>query len=155
MPDGKPVPAHLFGNMWAQQWNNIYDLLEPYPGVSNLDVTTELVKQGYDAVDDAFRGDLLHIARFQGVAADFLGTLDADAPAGSRGDCYASAWNMDAKGDLRIKMCISVNEEDLYTLYHELGHVYYDLSYMQQPYLYQTARTTASTRRSATRSTCR
>ena len=52
-------------------------------------------------------------------------------------DCYASAWNMDTKGDLRIKMCTSVTEEDLYTLYHELGHIYYSMSYMQQPYLYQ------------------
>jgi peptidyl-dipeptidase A len=52
-------------------------------------------------------------------------------------DCYASAWNMDTKGDVRIKQCIQATEEDLYTIYHELGHVYYYLSYVDQPYLYQ------------------
>jgi peptidyl-dipeptidase A len=39
VPDGKPIPAHLLGNMWAQEWTNIYPLVEPYPGVASLDVT--------------------------------------------------------------------------------------------------------------------
>ena len=35
MPAGKPIPAQLLGNMWAQQWNNVYDdLLKPYPDAS-------------------------------------------------------------------------------------------------------------------------
>ncbi|HZO01374.1 MAG TPA: M2 family metallopeptidase, partial [Burkholderiales bacterium] len=50
VPSGKPIPAHLLGNMWAQQWDAIYELLEPYPGVSSLDVDSALEKQSYDAV---------------------------------------------------------------------------------------------------------
>ena len=137
VPDGKPVPAHLFGNMWAQQWNNIYDLLEPYPGVSNLDVTKELVKQGYD-VPKMVRSaeDFYQSLGFKELPQTFWDRSMLTRPRDREVDCYASAWDVDAKGDLRIKMCTSVNEEDLYTLYHELGHIYYDMSYMQQPYLY-------------------
>ena len=69
VPDGKPIPAHLFGNMWAQQWNNIYDLLEPYPGVSNLDVTSALEKQELRRrAHDEVRRVLLHLARLPGAA---------------------------------------------------------------------------------------
>ena len=44
---------------------------------------------------------------------------------------------MDGKGDVRIKKCIKPTEEELYTIYHELGHIYYYLRYMEQPYLFQ------------------
>ena len=35
------------------------------------------------------------------------------------------------------RSCIAPTEEELYTLYHELGHIYYDLSYIEQPFLFQ------------------
>ena len=50
VPDGKPIPAHLLGNMWAQEWTNVYPLVEPYPGVSSLDVTKTLRAQKWTAV---------------------------------------------------------------------------------------------------------
>jgi peptidyl-dipeptidase A len=51
--------------------------------------------------------------------------------------CHASAWDMDDKDDVRIKMCIKPIEEDLFTVYHELGHVYYYIWYKDQPQLFQ------------------
>ena len=51
--------------------------------------------------------------------------------------CHASAWQMDGGEDLRIKQCILPTEEDLYTIYHELGHTFYALSYIKQPYLFK------------------
>ena len=51
--------------------------------------------------------------------------------------CHASAWDMVNPPDVRIKACLAPNEEDLYTIYHELGHVYYYLSYASQPYLFR------------------
>ncbi|MGH8249430.1 MAG: M2 family metallopeptidase [Steroidobacteraceae bacterium] len=140
VPDGKPVPAHLFGNMWAQQWNNIYDLLEPYPGVSNLNVTSALKKQGYDAVRMTRSAESFYKSLgFQELPQSFWDRSMLTRPRDREVDCYASAWNMDAKGDVRIKQCIYTTEEDLYTIYHELGHIYYDLAYIKQPYLYQSS----------------
>ena len=140
VPDGKPVPAHLFGNMWAQQWNNIYDLLEPYPGVSQLDVTAELKRQGYDAVRMTKSAESFYTSLgFPELPQSFWERSMLTRPRDREVDCYASAWNMDGKGDVRIKQCIGPTEEDLYTTYHELGHIYYSLSFMGQPYLYQTS----------------
>jgi len=51
--------------------------------------------------------------------------------------CHASAWHVDAKEDVRIKMCMQPTEEDLSTIYHEMGHVYYYLSYKDQPFMFE------------------
>ena len=56
-----PIPAHLLGNMWAQSWNNLKDILIPYPEKPSLDVTDEMVKQGwtqkimFEKADDFFQ----------------------------------------------------------------------------------------------------
>jgi len=138
VPDGKPVPAHLFGNLWAQQWNNIYDLLEPYPGVSNLNVTSALKKQGYDAVRMTRSAESFYTSLgFPALPNTFWERSMLVRPADRDVVCHASAHNMDGAGDVRIKQCIQPTEEELYTIYHELGHIYYYLSYLDQPYLFQ------------------
>lgn len=40
-----PLPAHILGNMWAQTWSNIFDITQPYPGQTFLDVTPEMLRQ--------------------------------------------------------------------------------------------------------------
>ena len=78
VPDGKPIPAQLLGNMWAQQWGEIYPLVEPYPGVIDLDVTGALKKQKYDrGAHHAVGRELLRLARLPETAADVLGALAA------------------------------------------------------------------------------
>lgn len=140
VPDGKPIPAQLLGNMWAQQWNNIYDLLEPFPGVSDLDVTAALERQHYDAVRMAKSAESFYTSLgFPELPPSFWERSMLTRPRDREVECYASAWDMDGQGDVRIKECIKPTEEDLYTTYHELGHVYYYLSYMGQPYLYKSS----------------
>ena len=63
VPADGAIPAHLLGNMWAQSWDNLYPLLEPYEGVSNLDVDAALVEQGYD---DASLASLPLITTYDG-----------------------------------------------------------------------------------------
>jgi peptidyl-dipeptidase A len=50
--------------------------------------------------------------------------------------CHASAWDIDWQHDLRIKMCIEINEEDFTTIHHELGHNFYQRAYSHQPPLF-------------------
>jgi peptidyl-dipeptidase A len=138
VPDGKPIPAHLFGNIWAQQWNNIYDLLEPYPGVSDLDVTAELEKQKYDAVRMTKSAESFYTSLgFPALPQTFWERSMLTRPRDRDVVCHASAHQIGLGDDVRIKTCTLPTEEELYTLYHELGHVYYDLSYMKQPFLFQ------------------
>ncbi len=51
--------------------------------------------------------------------------------------CHASAWTVADPGDVRIKMCIEPTWDDLVTIYHELGHIYYYLAYAHQPPLFR------------------
>ena len=46
--------------------------------------------------------------------------------------CHASAWDLDNKNDIRIKMCTKVNGDDFVTIHHELGHNYYQRAYQIQ-----------------------
>ena len=138
VPPGKPIPAHLLGNMWAQQWDGAYDLLEPYPGVSNLDVDSALVKQGYDAVRMTKNAEAFYRSiAFPALPDTFWQRSMLTQPRDREVECHASAWHMDGKEDVRIKMCIRPTQDELRTIYHEMGHVYYFLWYKDQPYLFQ------------------
>jgi len=138
VPAGKPIPAHLLGNMWAQQWDAVYELLEPYPGVSNLDVDAALVKQEYDAVRMTKSAEAFYQSiAFPTLPKTFWERSMLTQPRDRDVQCHASAWHMDGKEDVRIKMCIRPTYEELRTIYHELGHVYYYLWYKDQPYMFQ------------------
>ena len=133
-----PIPAHLLGNMWAQQWAEIYPLVEPYPGVLDLDVTSALKKQKYDAVRITQSAESFYVSLgFPKLPQTFWERSMLTEPPGRDVQCHASAWHMDGKEDVRIKQCIEPTQEELMTVYHELGHVYYYLSYKDQPALFQ------------------
>ena len=139
VPDGKPIPAHLLGNMWAQEWTNIYPLAEPYPGVSSLDVTRNLEARKWDARRMVKLGESF----FTGLGLDplpatFWTRSLMTKPRDREVVCHASAWDVTYSDDLRIKMCIRPEEEDLITIHHELGHNYYQHAYVKQPFLYMT-----------------
>jgi peptidyl-dipeptidase A len=138
VPAGRPMPVHLLGNMWAQQWDAIFDLLEPYPGASQLDVDGALVAQGYDPVRMTRSAeDFYRSIAFPKLPETFWQRSLLSQPRDRDVLCYASAWNMDANGDVRIKQCIRPTWDELRTIYHELGHVYYYLWYKHQPILFQ------------------
>ena len=140
VPDGKPIPAHLLGNMWAQQWAEIYPLVEPYPGVVDLDVTSALKKQKYDAVRITQSAEQFYVSLgFRKLPQTFWERSLLTKPRDRDVQCHASAWHMDGKDDVRIKQCIEPTQDHLMTVYHELGHVYYGLSYNKQPYMFQSS----------------
>ncbi|HSG66509.1 MAG TPA: M2 family metallopeptidase, partial [Gammaproteobacteria bacterium] len=133
-----PIPAHLLGNMWAQSWDNLYPLLEPYEGVSDLDVTSALEEQGYDAVRmTELAEDFFVSIGMPELPESFYENSMLTKPRDRDVQCHASAWDLDLEGDVRIKMCVEPTSEMLTTIYHELGHIYYYLMYNDLPYLYQ------------------
>ncbi len=161
------LPAHLMGNMWQQDWSNLWDLLQPFPKAGNLDITAALKKQyetnlnemlvkqnvlletdgRVEIARDAQLGSAKQMAE---RAQDFYSSLGMPKlpesyweksqfikPRDRNVVCHASAWDMNMAGDVRTKMCIKPNEEDFTTIYHELGHVYYYMAYNKQPPLFQ------------------
>jgi len=132
------IPAHLTGNMWAQQWGNLWDMLEPYPDAGGLDVEGGLKAQGYDHVKMVQRAeDFYSSLGFPALPKSFYEKSQFLQPRDRDVVCHASAWDMDLHGDVRIKMCIKPIEDDFTTIYHEMGHVYYYLSYNDKPLLFQ------------------
>lgn len=168
VPKDGLIPAHLLGNMWAQQWGNLYPLLEPYPGVGNLDVSSALRAQrnaeyrrllaefkgrpsATDLADLEHQADAAQARAMTRTAEDFYVSLGFPKlpesfwnlsllvqPRDRDVVCHASAWDMNLQGDVRIKQCIEANEEHLVTIHHELGHVYYYLAYNHLPPVFQT-----------------
>jgi peptidyl-dipeptidase A len=139
VPDGQPIPAQLLGNMWAQQWNRVFDdLLKPYPEASIETSDRQLKAQRWDAVRMTKSAESFYTSiGFPALPQTFWERSMLTRPRDREVVCHASAWDMDDKDDVRIKMCIKPIEEDLFTVYHELGHVYYYLWYKDQPPLFQ------------------
>ncbi|HYO52966.1 M2 family metallopeptidase [Archangium sp.] len=138
VPAGKPIPAHLLGNMWAQEWNNIYNLVEPYKGQPSLDVDAELKRQNYDAIRMVKMGEGFFTSLgLKPLPETFWQRSQFTKPRDREVVCHASAWDVTYENDLRIKMCIKPTEEDLVTIHHELGHNYYYTYYYKLPALYQ------------------
>lgn len=139
VPRKGPIPGHVLGNMWQQDWSMVYPLVEPYPGVASLDVDGGLRKAGYDAVRLTREAEAFY--RSMGMPElpeSFYQRSMLVKPADREVQCHASAWDLDMRGDVRIKMCIEPDEDNLRTVYHELGHIYYYLAYNHLPPLYQT-----------------
>ncbi|BDG06887.1 M2 family metallopeptidase [Anaeromyxobacter oryzae] len=138
VPDGKPIPAHLLGNMWAQEWNNVYPLVEPFKGQPSLDVDAALKRQGYDPVRMVKVGEAFFSSLgFEPLPKTFWERSQLTKPRDRDVVCHASAWDVTFSGDLRVKMCIRPREEDLVTIHHELGHNYYQRAYVRLPVLFQ------------------
>jgi peptidyl-dipeptidase A len=139
VPAGKPIPAQLLGNMWAQQWNKIYeDILKPYPAVKIETADRQLALQKWDAVRMTHSAESFYTSLgFPALPQSFWERSMFVRPRDREVVCHASAWDMGDRKDVRVKVCLAPTEEDLYTIYHELGHVYYYISYAQQPYLFR------------------
>jgi len=132
------IREDLTGNMWGQEWENIYDIVKPQTVSLGYDLTASLVAHGYDPVK------MVHVAdnwyRSIGFApepATFWERSLITRPRDREVVCHASAWDVDDKSDLRLKGCITVTTEDFFTVHHELGHNMYQRAYSDQPFLFQ------------------
>jgi len=134
------IPAHLLGNMWAQQWNNVGDILKPYPAKPNLNVTGEMLRQGWTQTKMFEKAEEFFISMgLNPMPNSFWQGSILEKPKDGRDlTCHASAWDFYNKKDFRIKQCTRVNQEDFITVNHEMGHIQYFLQYVDQPYLYRT-----------------
>jgi peptidyl-dipeptidase A len=149
-----PIRADLLGNMWAQEWGDIYDLVAP-PGAGNIgyEIGDLLKAKGFvetdpKEADPAKRGkwekEVFKIGEgffsslgFEALPKTFWERTQFIKPLDRDVICHASAWNLDSKDDLRVKMCTKINSGDFVTVHHELGHNYYQRAYKAKSVLYQ------------------
>jgi len=133
-----PIRADLLGNMWAQQWGNIYPVVAPRSTTPSYALDDLLVNAGYDPVKMVKTGEAFYVS--MGLAPlpeTFWTRSQIVRPRDREVVCHASAWDLDDADDIRIKMCTKVNGEDFYTVHHELGHNFYQRAYKAQPYIFK------------------
>lgn len=145
------IPAHLLGNPWSQDWSNIYaDILIPFPDTPAVEMTPELIRQNYTVERMHRLGESFYTSLgYDALPESFWSKSMLSKPKDREVVCHArylltahaftrSAWDF-GHDDLRIKMCTAINGEDLLTIHHEQGHLYYDHYYRDQPAVYRGA----------------
>jgi peptidyl-dipeptidase A len=138
VPADGMLPGHLLGNMWAQEWGNIYDIVKPANDERGYDVTELLKAKNVDARGMVRYGEnFFKSLGFAPLPETFWERSLFTKPQDRDVVCHASAWDVDSKDDLRLKMCIQIREEDFITVHHELGHNFYQRAYKNQPFLFQ------------------
>ncbi len=121
-PAPRLMPAHWLGNRWGQSWPGLVEAVDLDPLFENQQpqwITEQAerfyVSMGFPELPDSFweRSDLYPVA----------------AGGERRKNSHASAWHMDLGHDVRSLMSVEPNAEWFGTAHHELGHIYYYLSY--------------------------
>ena len=138
VPANGPIPAHLLGNIWAQEWGNIYPLVAPVnadPGYSLNDI---LQRRKVSPIDMVRAGERFYTSiGFEPLPQTFWQRSLFTRPKDREVVCHASAWDIDLEADVRIKMCITPTAVDFTTIHHELGHNFYQRAYKDQPVIFR------------------
>jgi len=138
VPSNGPIPADLLGNMWAQEWENIYPLVAPADADPGYDLTKILKSRHIDALQMVHYGERFFTSLgFAPLPQTFWERSLLVKPRDREVVCHASAWDIDLKGDVRLKLCIDITAEDFTTIHHELGHNFYQRAYDKQPFLFR------------------
>ncbi|XP_073964736.1 angiotensin-converting enzyme-like [Choristoneura fumiferana] len=133
-----PIPAHLLGNMWAQNWKSIMDLVMPFPQSPNVDVTAEMLRQGFTPLRMFQMAEEFYTSMgLKPVPPEFWRGSMLVRPAQRSVQCTASAWDFCNRIDYRIKQCTEVTMQDLISTHHEMAHIQYYLQYADQPQLFR------------------
>lgn len=136
-PDG-PIPAHILGNMWAQEWMDISDIVVPFPEVDSDDVTSAMIEQGYTPLRMFQLAEKFFTSLgLEPMTAKFWNLSMIVRPDDRSVVCHGSAEDFMTEDDFRIKMCTTVNGDDLGTVHHEMGHIEYFMQYRHLPTVYR------------------
>jgi peptidyl-dipeptidase A len=138
VPATGPIPAHLLGNIWAQDWTNVYPLVAPPNADPGFNLSDILKKRQMPAVDMVRAGERFYTSLgFAPLPKTFWERSLIVRPKDREVVCHASAWDVDYAEDVRIKMCVEQTAEDFNTIHHELGHNFYQRAYKGQPVLFR------------------
>ncbi len=138
VPEKGPIPAHLLGNIWAQDWSNIYPLVAPANADAGFSLTDILKHKPVSPLDMVRIGERFYTSLgFAPLPPTFWSRSLFVRPRDRDVVCHASAWDIDAATDVRIKMCIEQTAEDFSTIHHELGHNFYQRAYKDLPVIFR------------------
>ena len=95
------IPAHILGDMYAQNWENIFDVVKPYSNVQNIDITEAMKGKNY-TIEKVFRlaeSFFVSVGLYK-MPDSFWKKSVIKRLKGRDMVCHASAWDF-SKGDVR------------------------------------------------------
>lgn len=135
-PDG-PIPAHLFGNMWALNWKNILDIVK-YRHSDTPDISAEMIRQGYTPLRIFQKAEEFFTSLgMPPLSPEFWRNSILQQSNTERTKCTASAWDFCNNFDFRVKQCTQITLEDFIGTHHEIAHVQYYMLYANKPFVYR------------------
>lgn len=138
VPKTGPIPAHVLGNMWAQSWGGIFDIVASADAAPGYDLDALLKAKGYDPIRITRTAESFFTSLgFAPLPETFWQRSLFTKPRDREVQCYASTWNPDEKDDMRLKMCMTGSAGDFLTVHHELGHNFYQRAYKNQSALFR------------------
>ncbi|CAF0781835.1 unnamed protein product, partial [Brachionus calyciflorus] len=136
----KLIPAHILGNIHAQTWENIFDILIPFSNFKPINISKSLQENNY-TVESMFKSSenfYTSIGLYR-MTPTFWKKSMFVKPNDTQVICHGFSIDFFNGYDFRIKMCTEVNEEYFYTIYHEMGHTEYHMAYKKQPPIFNDA----------------
>jgi peptidyl-dipeptidase A len=138
VPATGPIPAYLLGNIWAQEWGNIFPVVSTGSADPGYNLTDILKRRNIAPVDMVRTGERFFTSLgFAPLPKTFWERSLITRPRDREVVCHASAWDIDLKDDVRIKICVEQTAEDFTTIHHELGHNFYQRAYKAQPVIFR------------------
>ncbi|XP_037962617.2 angiotensin-converting enzyme isoform X2 [Plutella xylostella] len=139
VPAKGPIPAHLLGNIWAQDWKNIESFSKPYPDKPEVDITAALVAQNYTALKMFKTAEEFFTSiNLSPMPDNFWENSVIEKPTDGREMvCHASAWDFFDSENFRIRQCTTITDSFFKTTHHEMGHIQYYIQYKDQPTVYK------------------
>ena len=127
--DGK-IPAHWLSNRWGQDWPGLVegiDMDAPFKGKPKEFITAQ-AERFYASIG---------LPRLPKSFWEKSDLYPADPKSGRKKNSHASAWHINLNDDVRSLMSIEPDSRWFTTAHHELGHIYYYISYSTPavPYL--------------------
>lgn len=156
-PDG-PIPAHLLGNMWGQNWRHILEIVKP-GSTETPDVTGEMVRRGFTPLKIFQTSEEFFTSLgLPPMSPEFWRNSMLQKSKDVHTQCTASAWDFCNNIDFRcakiyfwfvhglkecifcyfrIKQCTQITVEDFVNSHHEMTHIQYYMQYSGQPFVYR------------------
>ncbi|KAK8769963.1 hypothetical protein V5799_013572, partial [Amblyomma americanum] len=134
----EPIPVHLLGNPFGENWRSLADLVVP-PSLGTPGDRRQ--RRRGTATDIVRKAEAHYVALgFPPMPPIFWRNSVFERPDNNTAmDCHATAYDFGDGSDFRIKACLGGSETDEETALHEMGHVQYFMAYRHQRSLFRTA----------------
>ncbi|XP_043280553.1 angiotensin-converting enzyme-like isoform X2 [Venturia canescens] len=133
----RPIPAHLLGDLWSQNWSSLIDLILSKEE-NFLHITESLLRKNYTVKAMVEHAEDYYVSLgFPQLSREFWSRSIFTENNSTEANCHATAVNMFEQNDYRVIACLGINAYDFNVIHHEIGHIQYYMAYEKQPTIFQ------------------